>query len=217
MDQVTNDREKSKKFLPIAGTMFLFIAVSNWTGLIPGVGTIGRWLLVHGERELVPLIRPSTSDLNMTLAMGVSAVVLSHVFGVMAIGFFKYWNKFIQIGSLVKAAAALGRVPFGTWAVGLFTACVECVVGLIELVSEAAKMVSLSLRLFGNIFAGEMLLYVISSLMAYAMPLPFIFMEIIVGFVQALVFSTLTLVYLTLATSAPHGAEPHEQEAAHPA
>jgi F-type H+-transporting ATPase subunit a len=210
MDQVTHDRARSRRFLPLVGSLFPFILVSNWLGLLPGVGTLGLWGLVHGERELIPLFRPATSDLNMTLAMSVLAVLSSHVIGIMTIGFFKYGNKFIQLGSLWKAVARIGKVPAGKYAIDLFAALVEFMVGLIELVSEAAKVASLSLRLFGNIFAGEVLIHVLSSLVAYVMPTPFMFLEIIVGIVQALVFSMLTLVYLTIATDKPHGDESHD-------
>lgn len=213
MDQVTHDRTRSKRFLPIVGTLFPLILVSNWMGLLPGVGTVGIWGLVHGERELIPLIRPATSDLNMTLALGISSVVISHLFGIFTIGFFKHWGKFIQIAALWNGITGFARKPFGTAAIGMFTAIVEFGVGLIELMSEAAKMVSLSLRLFGNIFAGEVLLHVLSSLIAFLLPTPFMFLEIVVGVVQALVFSMLTLVYLTLATERPHGSgEAHHED-----
>ena len=79
IDQVTHDRKKSLKFFPVVGGLFLFILVSNWLGLIPGTGSIGRYLLMHGEIELIPLLRPANSDLNMTVAMAVFAVVLSHI------------------------------------------------------------------------------------------------------------------------------------------
>lgn len=211
MDQVTHDRAKSRRFLPIVGTLFPLILVSNWMGLLPGVGTVGIWGIVHGEKALIPLIRPATSDLNMTLALGISSVVISHLFGVFTLGFFKHWGKFIQLGAIWNGIRGFGSKPFGTAAIGMFTAIVEFGVGLIELVSEAAKMVSLSLRLFGNIFAGEVLLHVLSSLIAFLLPTPFMFLELVVGVVQALVFSMLTLVYLTLATEQPHGSDDAHQ------
>lgn len=214
MDQVTHDRAKSRRFLPIVGTLFPFILVSNWMGLLPGVGTIGIWAEHDGHASLISLLRPATSDLNMTLAMGVSAVLLSHVFGIFTIGFFTHWGKFIQLGTLWKAIAKFGKVSAGEYAVGLFQALIEMLVGVIELVSEVAKVVSLSLRLFGNVFAGEVLLHVLAGLIAVALPIPFMFLELIVGVVQALVFSMLTLVYLSLSTEAPHGShdEHHEDE-----
>jgi len=184
--------------------MFLFILVSNWAGLIPGTGSIGRYLMVEGKVELVPLFRPANSDLNMTLSMAVFAVVTSHILGIAVIGFFRYSNKFIKIGDLVHGVRKGG--------INIFVALVEFVVGIIEIVSEIAKMVSLSLRLFGNIFAGEVLLTVLASLIAYVVPLPFMLLEILVGLIQAVVFSMLTLVYLTIATTpiVSHDHEKHE-------
>lgn len=212
MDQVTHDRARSRRFLPIVGALFPFILFSNWFGLLPGVGTIGIWGMEHGEKALIPLFRPATSDLNMTAAMSIAAVILSHVIGVMTIGFFKYWNKFIQLGTFWKAVSKIGKLPIGEYVIGVFTALIGLMVGVIELMSEAAKMVSLALRLFGNIFAGEVLIHVLSSLFAFGLPLPFMFLEIIVGVVQALVFSMLVLVYLTLATDPPHD-DDHGHEA----
>jgi F-type H+-transporting ATPase subunit a len=196
VDQVTHNRKKSLQFFPIVGGLFFFILFSNWVGLMPGTGSIGRWLMVHGEKELVPLFRPANSDLNMTLAMAVFAVVGSHIFGIIAIGFFKYFNKFIKLWDVVVSLKKGG--------VSIMVACIEFAVGLIEIFSEIAKMVSLSLRLFGNIFAGEVLLTVLAGLIAYGVPLPFMFLELIVGIIQATVFSMLTLVYLTVATTPIH-------------
>lgn len=203
IQKVTGDRARALRFLPIVGSLFLFILVSNWMGLIPGTGTWGIWQEHEGAVQLIPFLRPVGSDLNMTLAMAVLAVVGSHIFGIVTIGFFKHVGKYIQIASLVKS---IKKGP-----IGIFTALVEFVIGLIEIISEVAKMLSLSLRLFGNVFAGEVLLTVIAGLLAYGAPLPFMFLELIVGIVQATVFSMLTLVYLTVATEPPHG----EEEAHH--
>jgi F-type H+-transporting ATPase subunit a len=212
MDQVTQDRQKTRKFFPIVGTLFLFILVSNWMGLLPGVGTIGLWTETHGQAHLLPLFRPATSDLNMTLAMGIAAVLISHIFGVLTIGFFRHANKFIQLGTFFRALTSFRYKKIGEYLIGLFVAFVELGVGMIELISEVAKMVSLSLRLFGNIFAGEVLIHVMMSLIAFIVPLPFMAMELIVGVVQALVFAMLTLVYLTIATSEPHDEGQHHKK-----
>lgn len=203
IEKVTNDRARARRFLPIVGSLFVFILVSNWMGLIPGVGTIGVWGLHEGHVMLIPLFRAATSDLNTTLALAVLAVVSSHILGIMAIGFFRHAGKFIQLGGIWKS---LRKGP-----VAIFAALIEFFVGILELIGEVAKMLSLSLRLFGNVFAGEVLLTVIAGLIAYAAPLPFIFLELIVGVVQATVFSMLTLVYLTVATEPPHGEEGHDE------
>lgn len=207
MDQVTNNREKSKQFLPLVGTLFLFILVSNWMGIFPGIGTIGIWQMHGGHEVLVPLFRPANGDLNMTLSMALLSVLASHVIGIVAIGFFAHWNRFIALGTIVKG--------FKKGGVNILVGLIEAVVGIIETVGEVAKVVSLSLRLFGNVFAGEVLITVLYSLVAYAIPLPFMGLEIIVGAIQATVFAMLTLVYLTIMSEKPHGDEEdhgHEHE-----
>ncbi len=215
-DQVTGSREKSRRFLPLVGTLFIFILLSNWLGLLPGTGSIGKWELIHGELELVPILRSSNSDLNLTLAMALISVVASHIIGMFTLGFFAHWNKFIQLGGLWKAIKSFKPMD-------MVTAVVQFGVGLLELVSEAAKILSLSLRLFGNIFAGEVLMTVISSLIAFFVPLPFMALELIVGVIQATVFAMLTLVYLTTMTTSheshdeshgeKHGSEAHAEPA----
>ncbi|HEU0050432.1 MAG TPA: F0F1 ATP synthase subunit A [Patescibacteria group bacterium] len=199
-DQVTRSREKSKKFLPLVGTLFFFILVSNWMSLLPGTGSIG---LMHGT-EWIPLFRPATSDLNLTLAMAIVSVISAHAVGIGTVGLWKHINKFIQIGGLWKSIKKFNPIA-------ILTALIEFVVGLIELVGEFAKIASLSLRLFGNVFAGEVLMTVMASLFAFFLPLPFMALELIVGIVQATVFSLLTLVYLTVLSMPPHG-EGHEHK-----
>lgn len=193
-DQVTGDRKKTISFLPVVGSVFFFILFSNWLGLLPGTGSI-----TFGE---APLLRPANTDLNLTLAMAAISVISSHIFGLFSVGVFTHINKFIQIGTFVKS---LTKGP-----VAIFTAVIELAVGLIEIVSEMAKVLSLSLRLFGNIFAGEVLISVISSIAAAFVPAPFMMLEILVGLIQASVFTMLTLVYLTVMTTKPHGS--HEEK-----
>ena len=205
VDQVTHDRRRSMQFLPIVGGIFLFILFSNYVGLLPGTGAVGRYLSVEGHTTLVPFLRSANSDLNLTVAMAVFAVFFSHILGVATIGFFKYANKFIKLGDLYKS---LSHGP-----IAIMTAVIEFGVGLLEIVSEIAKLVSLSFRLFGNIFAGEVLLTIMAGLFAFFVPLPFMFLEILVGVVQASVFAMLTLVYLSTMSSAPHGS--HEEEGEH--
>lgn len=193
IDSVTRDRKKTLKFLPIVGGIFLFVLVSNWLSQIPGTGSLGIWQLHEGQIELIPLLRPATSDLNLTLGMALFVVILSHFLGIAVIGFFKYANKFIKLGAIWQAVKS-GKI--GNIAISI----IEFFVGLLEIISEVAKVLSLSLRLFGNIFAGEVLLTVLAGLIAYIVPLPFIGLELLVGIVQAMVFSLLTLVYLSIAT-----------------
>ena len=182
MDSVTGDRRQTKKFFPLVATIFVFVILSNWLEIVPGLGTIG---LREGEK-LVPFIRSASADLNMTLALAVIAVFSIQIFGVISIGFVKHAKKYISL-----------KGP------------IEFFVGILELISEVAKMISFSFRLFGNIFAGEVLLTVMLFLVPYLVPLPFLFLEIFVGFVQALVFSMLTLVFLKMATISHDSHEAH--------
>ena len=193
-DTVTGDRQKTLRFLPLIGSLFLFILVSNWIGLLPGIGSIGRYLLHNGHVELIPVFRPANTDLNMTLAMSLIVVITSHVLGIAMIGFFKYANKFIKLGDLWHGLKSFKPMDIAV-------AFIEFGVGLLEVISEVAKLLSLSLRLFGNIFAGEVLLTVLAGILPVLLPLPFIALELIVGVVQATVFAMLSLVYLTIATT----------------
>ena len=187
-DQVTGDRKKTMRFLPIVGSVFFFILISNWLGLLPGTGSI--------TYKHVMLLRPANSDLNLTVAMALTSVIVSHLFGLFTVGIFTHLNKFVQIGTFIKS--------FKHGPVAVLTAIIEIGVGLIEIVSEMAKILSLSLRLFGNIFAGEVLMTVMSSLVGLLVPTPFMLLELLVGLIQASVFTMLTLVYLTIMTTAPH-------------
>lgn len=193
-DTVTGDRKKTIRFLPLVGSLFLFILISNWIGLLPGIGSIGRYLMHEGHVQLVPMFRPANTDLNLTLAMAVIVVITSHVLGIVMIGLFKYANKFIKLGDLWHALKSFKPMD-------ILVALIEFGVGILEMISEVAKLLSLSLRLFGNIFAGEVLLTVLAGILPAFLPLPFMALEIIVGVVQATVFAMLSLVYLTVATT----------------
>lgn len=181
IESVTGNDKQSKKFFPIVATIFLFVLLANWLGLIPGVGSIGLREEHNGEEIIVPLFRSTSADLNFTLALAIMSVGAAQIFGVAALGIFKYGGKFINLKNPI-----------------LFF------VGLLELIGETAKMVSFSFRLFGNVFAGEVLLLVISFLVPYLVPLPFYFLEVIVGVIQAFIFAMLTLVFLKMAVT-PHG------------
>jgi F-type H+-transporting ATPase subunit a len=193
-DRVTGDRAKSMRLLPLAGSLFLFIIISNWVGILPGIGSIGIYhMMANGARDFIPLFRSANSDLNLTLAMAAVSIITVHILGVTTIGFFRYANKFIRVCDIWQAVRS-GSIE------KIFTAIVEFGVGLLEIISEISKILSLSLRLFGNIFAGEVLLTVLSAIVAYIVPLPFLGLELLVGLIQALVFSMLVLVYTSVAT-----------------
>ena len=202
IEKVTSDKKSARKFLPLIATIFFFVLVSNWMGLLPGTGSIGIWGYIHDELELIPLFRPSTSDLNMTLAIAIVAIVSTHLAGLKTNGFLNHFSKFINIRGIFSS---IKRGPMA-----IITAVVEFFIGLIEIIGEFAKTLSLSLRLFGNIFAGEVLMTVMLSLLSYVVPVPFIFLELLVGIIQATVFAMLTLAFMVVSTM-EHGHDEHEQ------
>ena len=185
VDSVTQDHRQSKKFFPLVATIFIFVILTNWVEVVPGLGTIGIREELHGKEVLVPFIRSGAADLNLTLALAIVSVMAAQILGIAAIGFGKYAQKFF--------VSPLHKPYF----VGTF-------VGILEIISEVAKLISFSFRLFGNVFAGEVLLVVIAGLIPYVVPLPFYFLEIFVGFIQAFVFAILTLVFLKVATVESH-------------
>lgn len=178
IDSVTQDRKLSYKIFPIVTTIFIFVIFSNWVEILPGLGSIGIIEMHEGHEVIVPFIRSSSADLNFTLAIAISSVLITQIFGIAAIGAIKYSKRFFN-----------------------FKNPIMFFVGILELFSELAKIISFSFRLFGNIFAGEVLLLVVAFLVPYFAPLPFLFLEIFVGFIQAVVFSMLTLVFIKIAVS----------------
>ena len=196
-DGVTGNRKRSLQFAPVVLAFFFFILLNNWLGLIPGVGSIGQVVSQHGELIFVPYIRGATADLNTTLALATIGVVLSHIFGVMAVGGWHYLNKFINIKAFLEIPGKIRKDP-----TIILVNPIKAFVGLIEIIGEIAKVASLSFRLFGNVFAGEVLLASMSAILAFGVPIPFMFLEVIVGLIQALIFAMLILTYLTIATSA---------------
>ena len=180
---IVQDTKQTRSFFPLVATILIFLTLANWMGILPGVGSITIEGLHEGHTIDIPLFRSMNADVNMTLAIALISVIATQIFGILALGLFPYVGKFF---------VAPWRDPIGSF------------VGILELVAECAKIISFTFRLFGNIFAGEVLLVVISFLMPYFAPLPFLGLEIFVGFVQGLVFSLLTLVFLKMAVTA-HG------------
>lgn len=180
---IVGDDAKAKKFFPLIMTIFFYVIISNWMGLLPGFGSIGIWEHLEGKEVLVPIFRSTFADVNMTLALALISVTSIQIFGFAMLGLKGYGGKFF---------------------VNPFKNPIGCFVGLLELTSEFSKMISFSFRLFGNVFAGEVLLMVIAFLAPYIAPTPFYGLELFVGFVQALVFAFLTLVFLKIATTAHH-------------
>lgn len=195
-DSVTGSRKKTLIFFPFVFSFFIIILLNNWLGIIPGVGSIGKIVSEEGHTVFVPFFRSGMADLNSTLALALIGVIASHVFGVAAVGGWHYMNKFINIKALAEIPKKVAKEP-----TILIVNPIKMFVGLIEIIGEFAKIASLSFRLFGNIFAGEVLLASMAAILAIGLPLPFMALEILVGLIQALIFAMLILAYLTINTS----------------
>lgn len=172
--------DRTRVFLPIVASFFFFILFGNYFGLLPGVGTIGFFhepSIINHQPVFVPYLRSINSDLNTTVSLAIVSMALTHYLAIKYLGIWHYLQKFFSLNPVF-----------------LF-------VGFLEIIGEATKILSLSFRLFGNIFAGEVLLTTASTkLFAFIVPVPFYFLEILVGFVQALIFAMLTLVFMTILT-----------------
>jgi F-type H+-transporting ATPase subunit a len=177
---------KARPYIPIFAAFFLLILFNNWIGLVPPVGKI-------------PQLRAPSSDVNITIGMALISFVIFHVEGVRNLGLRGYLGKFIPLGEFRKG--------IGAGIIGLF-------VGLIELMLEFVKPVTLSMRLFGNIYGGEVALGVITSLTIAIFPLALLSLELMLNAIQALIFSVLTLIFITLAIEGHHDEEAHATEPA---
>lgn len=175
IETTLESRELARRFFPLLGTTFLFIWIANAIEFTPGIGSI----VYHTGEEAVPLLRSVNTDLNMTLALTFVAVLVIEISGILALGFFKYFNKFFTLKSPIAS-----------------------VVGIIEFVSELARVVSFSFRLFGNIFAGEVLIAVVGFFAPYILPVPLMGFELFVGAVQAAIFTLLMLFFIKMAITA---------------
>ena len=218
----TAGRKNAIKFIPYMATIFIMVLVANWMELIPGVDSVGvlepahgkftgyeahsigsaYWLDGrhelphdeghHGHHELchsctiTPYVRAAATDLNFTLALALISVFMTQVFGFSAL-------KMGHIGKFLNFSALVNKPGMGL---------MDFAVGILELISEFAKILSFTFRLFGNIFAGQLLLFIMGSLVSFIIPTGLYLFEMFVGLIQAYVFSMLTLVFMSQATEA---------------
>lgn len=203
--------ERTRSFFPVAGTLFLFILVMNWIGLLPGFGSIGLWEEQEGKRLFVPLLRGATTDLNTTMALAICAVLSLQVYGLRTLGVGAYLSRFVALGKFVAFGRALvkeGQVRVNL----LFQGVLELFIGLLDIFEEITKIISFSFRLFGNIFGGEVLLAVMAFLAPYVVSIPFMALEIFGGFIQALIFAILSTAFLSRAPLSHHAEEATRDE-----
>jgi F-type H+-transporting ATPase subunit a len=193
-------KSKARPYIGLVLTLFLFIVLSSWFGLIPGVLHLGINEVVDNAMVFVPIFRAPTTDLNATIALAIIAFCTIQYAGFSSLGFTGYLGKFIILNQ--------GPLNF--------------IIGLLELLQEFVRLISFSFRLFGNIFAGEVLIAVLLSLTKFnfgdfgdgiasvinyvGVPVPtlIILMEVIVAMIQAYVFVSLMTVFISIAADKPH-------------
>lgn len=193
--------EHARLFFPLVSTFFLFIAVSNWCGILPGFGSVGVFVEHHGHEVLIPFFRSANAHLSTTLALGAVSVIATNYYGFKVQGI-SYSRKYINFRATSPKTAKSKRglqAKVSKFARGV-EVVVNGIVGLLEIILESLKVLPFSFRLFGNIFAGEVLLFVVSYLFAFVFPVVFLGLEIFVGLIQALIFAMLTLVFMSMAT-----------------
>jgi F-type H+-transporting ATPase subunit a len=183
MTDILEDEKMARRFFPLIMTIFFFVLIANELAFVPGVGSVG---LDNGHGGLIPLLRAPAADLNMALALAFISFFTIEITGLRSLGFGKYSMKYVNFSSPVNFA-----------------------VGIIEMVSNLGRLISFSFRLFGNVFAGEVMLVVVAFFVPYLLPVPLMGFEVFVGFIQAVVFAMLTLFFIKLALMEPHGKESH--------
>jgi F-type H+-transporting ATPase subunit a len=190
--------ENGRKFFPVICTIFLFVAFNAWLSLLP-VG----WIEFHGHE----LFRGSNTDVNTPLAIALVSFVFVEYYGLRTLGM-KYLRKFINLGGFFGSIGNVfkGRVKQGL--TGLFSGFVDMFVGGLETLSEFIRIVSFTFRLFGNMTAGEILIMVAAFLIPMAIGWMVYGLELFIGFIQALVFSGLTLAFASMAVTS-HDEESH--------
>lgn len=183
---IVGDKYKAHKVIPYVGSLMLYLLIANLLPMMPGIS--GFSIIIGGEH--VPLFRGATTDFNTTFGLALAVICTMQIVGMKEQGVFGYLSHFIQIKQVIQGF----KKGFGEGMVAI----IGFVVGLIEIISELAKMLSLSLRLFGNLFAHEVLTVILLGAFAFGVPALWMGMGVLVGIVQSIVFTALVTVYYSL-------------------
>lgn len=183
---IIGDKHKAHRIIPYVGALMVYLLVANLLPMMPGVS--GFSIVINGEH--VPLFRGATTDFNTTFGLALAIITTVQIVGMKEQGVTGYLSHFIQIRQVVHGF----RKSFGEGMIAI----IGFFVGLIEIVSELAKTLSLSLRLFGNLFAHEVLTVVLLGAFAFGIPALWVGMGVLVGIVQSIVFTALATVYYSL-------------------
>lgn len=201
--QVAGEKN-GRRFFPIVATIFLFVMFNAWLSLLPGFGSI---TIVNPEGNAVHLLRGANTDVNTPLALALVSFTAVLYFGLKELGL-RYLTNYFNFGKLFGGILKLFKGNIKGALGGIFTGIIDIFIGLVELLSMFVRIVSFTFRLFGNMTAGEILLLMAAFLIPFLFAIPFYGLELLVGIIQSLIFSGLTLVFLTLAVTS-HGEEHH--------
>ncbi len=190
--------QNGRRFFPVVATIFLFVITNAWLSLLPGFGSI---LITNAEGETVHLLRGANTDINLPLALALISFIFVEYWGIRSLGGRRYLRKFVNVGQFFRSMGQLVRGRLRAGLSGMFNGVIDIFVGMLEALSELARLISFTFRLFGNMTAGEILLLIVAFLVPWVLVLPFYGLELLVGFVQALIFSGLTLVFATIAVT----------------
>ncbi|MCD4694151.1 F0F1 ATP synthase subunit A [bacterium] len=193
-NSITGSEKKTRKMFPFIFTLFIFIVVSNLVVYFPGQSA----LTIENAGGTIPLFRAIMSDYSLIFVMTISGVIVTQIIAISVHGPFGYIGKFINIKEFKNFIKLLFKGKFKPSL--LAQGFLDLFLGIMDLVGEVSKIISLSFRLFGNIFAGEVIALVVLNLFPFILPLPFKFLGLLTAVVQAFVFSVLTLIYMTLAS-----------------
>lgn len=188
-----------RRFFPFVATIFLFIITNAWMGLLPFYGD--AFTVTNAEGHHIPLFRAANTDINVPLALALFAWVSIETFGIRANGFFKYIERFFKFQRLGQGFKNLFKGKIGTGFSDLLFGAIDVFVGILEFVGEFIRIVSFTFRLFGNMTAGEVLIVVVGFLAPLVLGFAVYGLETFVGFIQALIFGGLTLVWMTMAVA----------------
>jgi F-type H+-transporting ATPase subunit a len=200
--QVAGEKN-GRRFFPVVTTIFLFVGFNAWLALLPGFGSI----TIHTAEGEAHLIRAANTDINMPLALALVSFVFVEFYGLRSLGF-RYLSKFFNFGEFNKGMKLLFKGKVKDSIFSIFTGAITIFTGLLEGLSELIRIISLTFRLFGNMTAGEILLMVVAFLIPWLFAIPFYGLELLIGFIQAIIFAGLTLIFLTTAVES-HGEETH--------
>ena len=190
--------KNGRRFFPVVATIFLFVITNAWLSLLPGFGSI---LITTAEGETVHLLRGANTDINLPLALALVSFIFVEYWGISSLGGLRYLRKFVNVGQFFQGIGQLLRGRLRAGLIGMFNGAINIFVGVLETLSELIRIVSFTFRLFGNMTAGEILLLIVAFLVPWVLVLPFYGLELLVGFVQALIFGGLTLVFATIAVT----------------